>query len=169
MSTVTIDNTAYSLPADEFTATKVTSYNTLLTAIQAAWTTYSPTWTNLSVGNGTVTARYRQIGTLVETRITIVFGSTTSISGAVSVSLPVTRATYAGTAGLTALGLARFFDTSGGAASEGAAMNVSTTTVRLQVWKSDGTYLTSADLSSTVPFTWATGDEINVQFSYEAA
>lgn len=60
-----------------------------LTGVQAAWDTYTPTWTNLTVGNGTVIARYLQIGKTVHVRISLTGGTTSSASGAVSVSLPV--------------------------------------------------------------------------------
>lgn len=166
---VTVDGTSYDLPADEFTATKVASYNSLLQALQNPFTAWVPTWTNLTVGNGTVTAKYRQIGKLVIVRLVIVFGSTTSISGAVSFTLPVTRAAYAGTAGVSPLGMARFFDASPGAGYEGVVVTPSTTTAKLHVWQASGTYTQAVDLSSTVPVTWTTSDEIHVQLSYEAA
>lgn len=169
MAHLTVDNVQKTLPVDEFQAQKVTSYNSALVAIDAAWTVWTPTWTNLSVGNGTVTAKYRQIGRLVIAHLHVVFGSTTSISGAVDFTLPVNRATYAGTAGLTSLGPARFFDTSVPAGNEGQIVNIAADKGRVYALNASGTYLASADLSSTIPFTWATGDEINAQLVYEAA
>lgn len=52
---------------------------------------FTPTWTNLTVGNGTVVARYVEDGDLCYFRISLVLGSTTSMtpSAAISVSLPV--------------------------------------------------------------------------------
>lgn len=166
---VTIDGTAFELPGDEFVGSKVVSYNSLLTALETAWTTYAPTWTNLTIGNGTVTALYRRIGKLVIVRVSIVFGSTTSVSGSVRFTLPVTRAAYAGTAGLTPIGLARMLDASVPVAREGMITSETTTTGTVIVYDASGTYLTGAALSSTVPFTWTTGDEINCSLQYEAA
>src|SRR5687767_858390 len=100
MASIVVDNTTYTLPADEFTAQKVTSYNTPLNALNAAWTTWSPTWTNLTVGTSTVTARYRQIGKLVCCRLHIVLASGFAVSGDIQFTLPVTRAAYGGSAGL---------------------------------------------------------------------
>lgn len=134
-----------------------------------AWISWTPTWVNLTVGNGTVTARYKQIGKLVFCRLHVVFGSTTSIGGSVTVSNPVTRLTYGGTATVTPLGMCRLFDTSAGTANEGYLANTSPTTSIIAVWGAGGAYVAGLALSSTVPFTWATGDEINAQFSYEAA
>ena len=53
-----------------------------------AWTSYSPTLTNLTIGNGTLTASYKLIGKTLHIRITFVYGSTTSTSGNVAVGLP---------------------------------------------------------------------------------
>jgi len=55
-----------------------------------AWQSYTPTWTNLTVGNGTVVTKYVRIGSMVTYTGKITIGSTTSISGFVSVALPVT-------------------------------------------------------------------------------
>ena len=52
----------------------------------AAWT---PTWTNVTVGNGTVTAQYAEVGSLVFGYIKLEWGSTTSQSGDAIFSLPV--------------------------------------------------------------------------------
>lgn len=168
MASITIDNTAKDVPIDDYQEQKVVDYNSIFAAIQAAWTAWTPTWTNLSVGNGTVTAKYRQIGKLVFCRITIVFGSTTSISGGVSFSLPVTRAANAGTAGGTPQGQATLVDASPAGTYTGVITNVTTTTAAVGALDASGTYLKIAALSSTVPITWTTSDEINAQFSYEA-
>jgi len=137
--------------------------------IGGPWPSWTPTWTNLTVGNGTVVAKYTQIGSTVFCRLSIVFGSTTSVSGSVSFSLPVNRAANAGTAGGTPQGLARLIDASPSATYEGSITNLSTSTSVIIVWDASSTYVKFALLSSTVPFTWATGDEIDAQFSYEAA
>ena len=136
--------------------------------IAAAWSSWTPTWTNLTLGNGTVTAAYAQIGKMVFCRLAIVFGSTTSISGDVIFSLPVTRAAYGGSANVTPLGQANFFD-SPSAGYQGLVQNASTTTASIRALNTASTYLTNVLLSSTVPFTWATSDELAVEFFYEAA
>jgi hypothetical protein len=55
-----------------------------------AWESYTPTWTNLTVGNGTVTSKYVRIGSTVIFLGKIVAGSTTSVSGFVNITLPIT-------------------------------------------------------------------------------
>lgn len=65
------------------------------TGVQAAWTSYSPSWTaattNPTIGNGTIVGAYLQIGKTVHWRIKISPGSTTTFgTGTYFVSLPVT-------------------------------------------------------------------------------
>lgn len=132
------------------------------------WSSWTPTWTNLSVGNGTVAARYTQIGKLVTCRLTLVFGSTTSITGVVSFSLPVTSVTYAGTALTQPLGTVILYDL-GTALFAGRIRWASTTTAQPLVENTTGTYSVLTTLSSTVPFTWAAGDELQAEFTFEAA
>jgi hypothetical protein len=131
----------------------------------AAWT---PTFSNLTVGNGTLTARYVQIGKMVHWYLKLVFGSTTSITGAVQVTgLPV--APVSTDASIAAIVQALYSDASGpkfwGSSHAG---NNNTSRIWLSPMAVSGSYIASAgDLSSTVPFTWTTNDEIFVSAIYE--
>lgn len=140
-----------------------------LATILAAWSSWTPTWTNLTVGNGTVVAKAVQIGKSVYGRLSIVFGSTTAVSGAIIFSLPHTAVSYAGTAGVTWIGGARARDDSATTIYNGTVSWKSTTTAQIDFADSSGTYVVSAPASATVPFTWATSDEIGLEFFYEAA
>jgi len=161
------------LPDTEQDRQKVDRYNTAINALASQvyqpWASWTPTWTNLSVGNGTVVAKYTQIGKTVFARLSIIFGSTTSVSGLVTFSLPVTRIAYAGSANITPLSVVRMLDTSASTTFEGALTNASTTTAAVVAYNAAATYLNGVATSSTVPFTWATGDEIGTEFYYEAA
>lgn len=122
------------------------------------WAAYTPTWTNLSPGNATVTARWTKSGDTVRVAVTFVWGSSTSITAAnVYMGLPVSP-TNSGSD--TLLGSVGLRDASGAWRVGGAFRSGST--VRLIM--SDGTNLTSA-----VPWTWAVGDIISVNLSYEVA
>lgn len=134
-----------------------------------SWESWTPTWTNLTLGNGTVVAKYTQLGKAVFCRLSIVFGSTTSVSGDVQFTLPVTRAAMAGTASVTPIGQSTAFDTSASLVVQGCVVNFSTTKGALRVYDASGTYVKPVVTSSIVPFTWATGDEFVATFSYEAA
>ena len=133
-----------------------------MNSIGAAYETHTPTWTNLTIGNGTQVFRYGQINKLVFLYGKLTFGSTTSITGAVTFTLPVTAKEANG------LGSAAFTD-AGNLAYFGYCFLSSTTSGKLAAVKSDATYTTIADLSSTVPFTWGNTDELSLQLVYEAA
>jgi len=132
-------------------------------ALPGAWTSFSPSITNLTVGaGGTLTGYYMQIGKLVYFRVYFKYGAGSSVSGGMVLTLPVTAATYGEK---TPIGNARFFDNSTADIFWGHIGN----TGALYVDNAAGTYLTYAALSSTVPMTWATDDYFTIQGSYEAA
>ena len=131
-----------------------------------AWITWTPTWTNLTVGNGTLTSRYTQVGKTVKFRITLVFGGTSSISGTVSHSLPATSVAYAGS--FPTIGYGAILD-SGTAAFTANLILTNTTTANVRVTNTTATYSTLNTLSATVPMTWTTGDELMIIGEYEAA
>lgn len=55
-----------------------------------AMTSFTPTWTNLTVGNGTNSAVYIQVGKIVFLRFQFTWGSTSALSGEPSFVLPTT-------------------------------------------------------------------------------
>jgi hypothetical protein len=135
----------------------------------ATWTTWTPSWTNVTIGNGTVTARYIQIDKVVFFTLKLLFGSTTSVSARPEFTLPVNASSTDAmeTANIfaqaTDAGFGNFFIT--------AFPNVSDVTkIGLIPWKATGTYvLYDTNISSTVPFTWAVNDIIWVSGNYEVA
>ncbi len=135
------------------------------------WQDYTPTYTNITVGNGTVVARYIQIGTLVQVQYSLVFGSTTSVDGTgVLLSLPVTSA---GTSDgyisqTTPIGVATLRD-DGGQKWSGLVYWQSTTAARITAQFITTTRPRQSDMSATVPHTWTTSDSITCTFQYEAA
>lgn len=134
-----------------------------------AWQSWSPTWTNLTVGNGTVEAKYIQTGKTVICRLSIIFGGTSAMSTAPRVTLPVTAASYPGvTDDVFPIGNVNILD-SGTAYFVGVANIASTTEVRFDVQNSGGTYTTNANITSTAPMTWTTNDGLYATLVYEAA
>ena len=136
-------------------------------AIGGAWTGYTPSWTNLTVGNGTVSAKYIAAGKLIIGRVAITWGSTTSASGAISFSLPATASSEYGQEKVF-FGDVRLED-AGVASSAGYIRLKTTTTADIVVMNAASTYITFAAVSNTVPWSWGTGDNIHGQFIYEAA
>jgi len=141
------------------TALTVAQVQTLLEASVTDWT---PTWTNLTVGNGTVTAKYIQSGKIINAYLVLTFGSTTSISGNVSFTLPAAPINPT----ISPLGTCILRDT--GTAQYLATVYYNGSNGEIRVNKADGTYVNQVVLSSSVPHTWTTSDEIHVSLSYIA-
>lgn len=130
------------------------------------YATYTPTFTNFTLGNGTINvARWAQSGKMVHVYGQVTLGSTSSVSGAFTVSLPATA--NSSTVAMNT-GWATFVDDGVGAYT-GFTRVASTTTMRLDPNKSDGTYNVIATTSATVPMTWTTNDEFKFSLVYEAA
>lgn len=131
-----------------------------------AWTAYTPTWTNLTIGNGTNDFKYKQIGKLVIVSGIMTFGSTTSVTGSIRLSLPVTASS--GISVNTSLGNAVLRD-AGTATNYGPIFLASTTVIEILTYNASTTYLSTSSTSSTVPFTWTTSDQIAIHLIYEGA
>lgn len=131
------------------------------------WKTWSPSLTNMTKGNGTEVARYVQIGKLIIARYRLVFGSTSSVNAdKPRVSLPITAAAdYQFT---DRIGVADLED-DGTAQYEAITRIWDTTNVLLQCLDVTGTYSKFANITSTVPFPWTTGDTFSWMAIYEAA
>lgn len=144
------------------------------TDVPGDWSTYTPALTGTTsggtVGNGTITGRYTQLGDLVIVMISLVWGSTTSAGvGSAQMSLPVTaRATTPGM-----VGTATLLDASGGANGRYSPSGVqlqSTTTCIMIAGGAGGVATNIGSLvSATVPQTWTTSDEWRYHLAYEAA
>lgn len=126
------------------------------------WQTYAPTHYNLGVGNGTQTARYFRIGDLIVAEYKLVCGSSTSIGTGCRVGLPVT-------ANGIVTSVVEFRDDSGPTFYPGHGYQTTSTDLKLGAWNTASTYASITALSSTIPFTWATDDEIRFTAVYEAA
>lgn len=126
-----------------------------------AWTSFTPSWTNLTVGSGTNVGAYKLIGKTVVGYISFTYGSGSSV-GAVSVALPVTPATNVA-GGSFPVGFVVFEDSGTGYFS-----GILIAAGEVRVMKSDATYTSLASISSTIPMTWTTGDKIRINFCYES-
>lgn len=136
--------------------------------IGGAWASWTPTWSNLTVGDGTVIAKYVQVGKTVNLRLLFRFGSTSSISGSVTFTPPVTGIAYGNTgSGNPNPGIVHIEDN----ATQGffGTISYTPTVFTPLVLGASGTYVTFSALSSTVPMTWVAGDEMIVTLTYEAA
>jgi len=130
-----------------------------------AWTTWSPTVTNVTKGNGTEVARYCQIGKTVFFEYSFTLGSTSSITNSVVVSAPVS---YKGSLTFAPVGNVLSEDKDTTFYSGSVLLQASTNNLLPYADLSSGTYATQQNLNTTVPFTWANTDRFFMSGSYEA-
>lgn len=124
-----------------------------------AWTGYTPTLTSVTAGNGTYAFTYIQIGKTVHVRGRFTLGSTSAVTGSISISLPVNATgVFVGSATMRA-----------GGADYPAFVGNSSTAVTLGAVGAAGTYANRVTTSATVPGTWTTGDFFSISLTYEAA
>ena len=130
---------------------------------ETAWTSYTPTWTNLTVGNGTQAFRYKQIGKTVYVQGLITLGSTSSVGGLIQFTNPVNQNSSNLQCVKTDTLLYR------GGFNVGILYPNGADKWYVRVINSNSTYAGTTDTSSTVPGTWTTSDFITVSYFYEAA
>ena len=152
---VSVSNTAF-LRADSGESTGLKWDND-------AWIAYTPTWTNLTVGNATQTFRYKQIGKTVFVTGLITLGSTSSITGLIDFTNPVSATSTNLQTVRTDVLLYR------GGFNIGVLYPNGATKWYIRAFNTAGTYGGFTDTSATVPGTWTTGDFIAVSYTYEAA
>jgi hypothetical protein len=128
-----------------------------------AWTSYTPTITNLTLGNGVLVAKYKKIGKTVFVEARVVFGSTTSLTGSPIFYLPSNQSLpLNGRANVVILD-------SGANYFKGMSADVSVNYFYIYAELASGSYVSYASISSTVPMTWTTNDTISISFFYEEA
>jgi len=146
--------------------------STVLTAAQLngigeATASWSPSYTNLTVGNGTVVAKFTRVNKLIYGYWKITLGSTSAITGAVRVSFPVSIATDNKE---FIIGSTIFVDASTSTNYFGFLYNDTLAdTMFGTVLNASATYATQQNVSATVPVAFATGDILKYSFLYEAA
>lgn len=135
----------------------------------AAWSSWSPTYTNLTVGNGTVVAKFLQIGKIVNFIYSLTWGSTTAFTAGsnIDISIPVTASSDM--ISFANVGEAIFYTSGLATIAVGIVLLTSTTTIRPYALNASGTYLAIAQVNNTQPITWATGSVMALQGIYEAA
>jgi hypothetical protein len=134
-------------------------------AAHGVWAEYAVTWassgTQPALGNGTLEARYAQVGKLVHIRLRLVIGTTTTLgTGDWTFSLPVASKTHAD---LETFGQCVTLD-AGTAYRHDAANVVSGASVMKIINISAGAFY-----DNDTPQVWAATDFMNVSLTYEAA
>lgn len=124
------------------------------------WQAWTPTRNNITVGNGTETARYAKIGKTIFFEYRLTLGSTSAVGTDAGFSLPVTASTIV-------VGTARYGDA--GTATYLGQIDANLTFAYFVVGNAAGTYTNGAYFTSGIPFTWTTNDTISTSGFYEVA
>lgn len=130
------------------------------------WTAFTPSWTNLTVGNGAQTFNYAQVNEIVHVQFRLTLGSTSSVGSSPYFALPVASSGYVT---YHSLGVAAFYDVGTAVYVGFVAYFAAGDSAILRRSVVSGSNLSSAGLSSVNPFTWTTGDQMMGQFTYRAA
>lgn len=167
-TTLTVYFSSYTLNNEAITSPVYSTEQTPvgLPVTAHAWIPWVPTLTNLTLGNGTLACHYQREGKTIRFRFVFTLGSTSAVGSIPTFTLPETSVASPST--LFNIGWGSFYDASGGPSfvQPAVAQWTSTTvaTIRRYDANNDG-----GNISSTLPYTWATGDQILIQGFYEAA
>jgi len=126
-----------------------------------AWVAYTPTNTNITLGNGTMTGRWQRTGKKVTATVRVLFGSTTSFGGNVAVGLPVAAAN------LVAAYIGQAFLLDNGVRIWNGVVRVVANATAADVYHTESG--NSGIVNATNPFTFGDTDELVMTVTYEAA
>lgn len=151
----------------------ITPFHTLINVLQTgtsnaiagkvtdtAWASYVPVLTGVTLGNGTLTTRWNRVGNLVYMAGQCTLGSSSSVTGNITISLPVVAGGMF-TGVYSTLGTGMVNDT-----------GVTTEMVFATAATASSIYLRRTNGSAIgpgVPFTWGTGDVFAWNVAYEPA
>jgi hypothetical protein len=140
------------------------AYEPLVGGESYDWVSWTPTLTNLTLGNGTITARYVVIGKTMHFWVEFVLGSTSSVGSSPTISFPsgITSAV----SGLPLLGTGTTGNI-GGTRWKLVTIQISSSTFRPRVEQVNGTYTNIQDVSATIPATWVTGSTFSLEGTLE--
>lgn len=134
----------------------------------ASWTTFTPSFTNLTVGNATLTGKYLNINKTCIFYVQVVFGTTTSVGTAATLTLPVSAASIAASQGgiynvsIQDSGIGTYIGST-------QVLNNTATTLRWGGVNAGSTYATYQETTSSVPASWGQYDAIYISGMYEVA
>jgi hypothetical protein len=119
-----------------------------------SWTSYTPTLANLTLGNGTLNARYAVVGKTLFFYFQLTLGSTSAVGSGPTISFP------AGITSALANNAPFGFGTTssiGGNRYAFVLYQNSSSNYSPRVLNASATYIAHESVTATVPVTWATG------------
>ena len=127
--------------------------------------TFTPTFTSLTIGNGSTSGVYTKIGNIVTVEVFVTWGSTTSASGAWSINnLPFTSASVGrnfGSCNILDDGVQNYWG--------GTTISESSVNLAFLALNASATYLTQTNITASVPFVWGNLDTIRAGITYISA
>lgn len=136
------------------------------TLILRPWASYVPTFTNFTLGNGTLSAKWQQAGSVVTGFIRLTLGTTSALTGTMTISLPVAPVDlstrhHGGGSWIRAALPGTPYPVQARIAGAASVIPV--------LFNSSAAVVTTTSLSDTYPGPPASGDALHLPFSYEAA
>lgn len=128
---------------------------------EEAWSSWTPTTSGITIGNGTLVAKYTKLGKTVNFNLKFVFGSTSAITGTPVFSPPVVAAD-------THNALQAIVEDSGTALLCAIATLVAGN-IYVYAAGAATSYVSQTNMSATVPMTWAAGDVLYINGTYQAS
>lgn len=135
------------------------------------WTSYTPTMTGLTLGNGISESRYLLVGKTLDVMIALRFGSTSTFTAtAWRFGMPAGTVPFLGSTSLASnhvAGLVSMRDTSSPTPwfSGEAILNVDPNPIQIRF--GDDVGATNTLVAQGVPFVWTTSDELVIRFRTE--
>ena len=133
-----------------------------------AWTSWVPTATGITIGNGSLASSYIQVGKIIIARFSMVLGTTSAVSASFTFTYPV--APSANQYGNTT-GIGTAYINCGGTAYLGIVRTNGATTFAIESMLANATYVSPSATGLGVPGTWAANSSNNISavLVYEAA
>lgn len=128
------------------------------------WTAYTPTWTNLTVGNATQSWSYQVVNQIVTVSGRLTLGTTSAVTGVPKMTLPVNRNSVA----ITLIGFGTLGD-AGATTFMAYPISTELDSVFYFAVGTGGAYASEASTSATVPFIWGNTDFIAATLTYQKA
>ncbi len=138
--------------------------------VLGTYTAYTPTWIGLTIGNGTSSFKYCRVNNLVHYVGYFTLGTTSAITGSVNISLPINASPIYSTNNFVPFGWATCVDASTAIPYSAIGVGItSINTARIRYISAPAIPVRNTNISATEPMTWTTSDQIQIDFTYEAA
>jgi len=132
----------------------------------AAWVSWTPSYTNITVGNGTVVAKYIQLGKTTIAHFQLTAGTTSSwTASGTHLTLPATaNSRYGNANSFNTVGTVMFNHVGGAIYTGPASITASTSDIFIYFFSA-----TASQITGSTPIGFSSTDVLSIDFTYEAA